>query len=225
VAIVAVYEVYRSVRARIRGSGPLALRHAGQVVHAEGRLGLFREGWIQRHFLGHDAFVRFWNVYYGLAHFVVPAAVLVALYVAWPGRYRQWRNVLGWVLGFGLVGFAVYPLAPPRLLPARYGIVDTVATVGGIGPVGSKTETPKSGNPYAAMPSLHLAWSTWAACALFPVAGPPSVAWLVFAYPAATLFAVVVTGNHYFVDAIGGWAALALAYGVERIRPPWPRPR
>jgi len=93
---------------------------------------------------------------------------------------------LGWVLVPGLAGFAVYPLAPPRLLPARYGFVDTVQAVGGVGPVGSKTETPKTGNPYAAM-----------------------------------LFAVVVTGNHYFLDAVGGWAALAVAFAAERLRRRW----
>jgi hypothetical protein len=216
--IAAVYELYRIMRAHVTGGAAAAFDHASAVVHLERVLGLFREGWIQRHFLGHDGFLRFWNVYYGLAHFVVTGLVLVVLYAVAPGRYRQWRNTLGWVLVLGLVGFAVYPLAPPRLLPARYGIVDTVSTVGGVGPVGAKTETPKTGNPYAAMPSLHLAWSTWAACAAFPLAGPPAVAWLVFVYPAATLFAVVVTGNHYFLDAVGGWAALALAYAAERLR-------
>jgi len=222
VLIAAVYELYRLVRAQITGAASAAFEHAGAEVHAERVLGLFREGWIQRHFLGHDTFLRFWNVWYGLAHFVVPGLVLLVLYAAAPGRYREWRNILGWVLVFGLVGFAVYPLAPPRLLPARYGIVDTVETVGGIGPVGAKTETPKTGNPYAAMPSLHLGWSTWAAFAAFPVAGPPALSWLVFLYPAATLFAVVVTGNHYFLDAVGGWAALALAYAAERLRRQWP---
>jgi hypothetical protein len=221
ILIAGAYELYRVVRARITGGAGAAFDHAGAVVHLERLLGVFREGWIQHHFLGHDGFLRFWNVYYGLAHFVVPALVLLLLYVVAPGRYREWRNILGWILVFGLVGFAVYPLAPPRLLPSRYGIVDTVEAVGGIGPIGAKTETPKTGNPYAAMPSLHLGWSTWAACAVFPLAGPPAVAWLVFLYPAATLFAVVLTGNHYFLDAVGGWAALALAYAVERLRRRW----
>jgi hypothetical protein len=40
---------------------------------------------------------------------------------------------------------------------------------------------------------------------------------LAVAYPVATVFAVVVTGNHYLLDAVGGALTLWAGYGLARV--------
>jgi hypothetical protein len=111
-----------------------------------------------------------------------------------------------------LVGFAAFPLLPPRLLDASYGFVDTLARYGGAWSFDSDTMQRVS-NQYAAMPSLHFAWSLWSACVLAPACKRWWTKALAVAYPIVTLFAIVVTANHFFLDAGGG--ALVFLVGLS----------
>ena len=72
----------------------------------------------------------------------------------------------------------------------------------------------KISNQYAAMPSLHFAWSLWCALLLFPVLRQWWTKALAAAYPAFTLFAIVITANHYWLDAVGGAVCLGVGYGL-----------
>jgi hypothetical protein len=124
-----------------------------------------------------------------------------------------WRNALAMTTAVALIGFAFYPLMPPRLLPASYGFVDTLKVFGSLWSFDSGTMH-KISNQYAAMPSLHFAWATWSTVVLAPMVKRNWAKALVFAYPAATLFAIVVTANHYFLDAVAGAAIFGIgAYG------------
>jgi membrane-associated phospholipid phosphatase len=67
------------------------------------------------------------------------------------------------------------------------------------------------------MPSLHFAWALWSALVLVPAVRRPWVKALVALYPTATLFAIVVTGNHYILDAAGGAFAVAIGYGLAAL--------
>ena len=70
-------------------------------------------------------------------------------------------------------------------------------------------------NQYAAMPSLHFGWSSWCAFVLWPAARDR--VWLrvlLVAYPLATLFAIIVTANHFWLDAVGGALVLGVGYAV-----------
>ncbi|GIT00413.1 MAG: hypothetical protein CM1200mP26_21250 [Acidimicrobiales bacterium] len=106
---------------------------------------------------------------------------------------------------------------PPRLLSncGEFGgclatlhpYVDTVTDVGGLWSFDSGTMQSVS-NQYAAMPSLHFAWATWCALVLWPIVRNRAARALVAAYPVATLFAVIVTGNHFWLDAVGGLVVL-----------------
>jgi hypothetical protein len=71
-------------------------------------------------------------------------------------------------------------------------------------------------NAYAAMPSLHIGWSTWSAWAAVPVVRNRVMKVLLVLHPIVTYFAVVVTANHYILDGIGGLVTLALGYLVAR---------
>jgi hypothetical protein len=103
---------------------------------------------------------------------------------------------------------------PPRLLPASYGYVDTLAEIGGLWSFDSETMKAVS-NQYAAMPSLHFAWSTWSTLVLWPAAGERRfLQVLLLAYPVATLFAIIVTANHFWLDAVGGAVVLGAGYAI-----------
>jgi membrane-associated phospholipid phosphatase len=104
---------------------------------------------------------------------------------------------------------------PPRLLPEEYGFVDTLAHYGGIWSFDSGAMQ-KVSNQYAAMPSLHFAWSTWCALVLVPTFRRRWLKALAIAYPVCTLFAIIVTGNHYWLDAAGGAVILAIGAAAGR---------
>jgi membrane-associated phospholipid phosphatase len=126
------------------------------------------------------------------------------------------------MLALGLLGFWLYPLMPPRLLPVSYGFVDTRLEYFGLGEASRDTS---DDNLYAAMPSLHLGWATWIALALWPLVRRPWAKALLIAYPTAQLFCTVVTANHFFLDAVGGWVVLGLAYLLASAPSEWRRRR
>jgi hypothetical protein len=220
VIIVAVfyglYSVVRDLHGANPGSLAQATTNAHRVIRLERDLHVFVEAEVQQDFIHHGALMRFWDDYYASVHFLAVGGVLIWLFFAQPLRYRFWRNTIALCTGLALIGFAFFPLLPPRLLPPSYHIVDTLKVVGGLwnfssGPVNDVS------NQYAAMPSLHTAWSTWCALAIAPAFRRRWAKVAIFLYPAATIFCIVVTGNHYFADAAGGLVTLALAYFLIRL--------
>ena len=219
VLIIAVfYGLYTLVR-DIRGDKPVsveqAFHNARRVIHLERWVGIFHEQAVQHFFLPATWLIRLCDDFYGTLHFVASIGVLVLLFFRYPTRYRQWRNTLALVTGLALIGFLFFPLMPPRLLPSGYHFVDTLKTIGGLwdfsnGPVNDVS------NQYAAMPSLHTAWSAWCAAAVFPLIRPRWGRALVLLYPCFTVFAITVTANHFFADAIAGLVLLGAAYLMAR---------
>jgi hypothetical protein len=210
-AFYGVYSVVRNTQGSATVSADHALRNARRVIHFEKTIGIYREQTIQHAFLGARLFIEFWNLFYGSFHFIVTTVALVFLFRKFPNRYRRWRNTLAFTTGLALVGFAAYPLMPPRLLPASFHFVDTLKAYGALWSFDSGT-VQKISNQYAAMPSLHFAWSTWSALVLVPRLKALWAKVLAALYPVLTLFAIVVTANHYFLDAVGG--ALVLSVGA-----------
>jgi hypothetical protein len=153
------------------------------------------------------------DYYYSTLHFVVTIGVLVWLYLCHPLRYRPIRSVLLLTNLAGLVGFWLLPLAPPRMLP---GFVDTVVRFHTWGSLASPAVA-KSSNQFAAMPSLHIAWSLWCALAIVSLASRWWVRALGALYPLATCFVILGTANHYVLDAVGGVVALALGTVAQRL--------
>lgn len=220
----AAYSLYDRARDQVQGDGLTAFRNARSVVRWEQVLGLYQEHRIQHWFLGADWFIAFWNVYYGTIHFVAPVAALIWLYRRAPVRYVRWRNTLLVLLGLGLLGFWLYPLMPPRLMPASYDFVDTAAQYFNFGPqrpivlgpdrMPVDADSEPYGNLFAAMPSLHVGWATWSVLAVLPTIRRGWVRVLLCCYPLGTLFAITVTGNHWLLDAVGAWLALGVAWAI-----------
>jgi hypothetical protein len=94
-----------------------------------------------------------------------------------------------------------FPMSPPRFLP---GFVDVAGTIKGAVAL------------YAAMPSVHFAWAFWSALVLSVQLPWRWAKWLVFLYPVTTLFDILVTGNHFFLDGFGSLAVLAVGYILAR---------
>jgi hypothetical protein len=215
----AFYGAYSVIR-NINGSTPVsrvrAYTNARRIIGLERFFGIFQEQRIQSWFLHSNLVVAFLDDFYGTAHFVVTVAVLVFLFRSVPKRYPLWRNTLAITTALALVGFAFFPLMPPRLLPFNFHIVDTLETVGGLWSFESGPMSAVS-NQYAAMPSLHFAWSLWCALALAPAIKPTWGKVLAIGYPALTLVCIVATGNHFIVDAVAGALLLAVGYGLSRL--------
>lgn len=205
----AVYSLVRNTQGSATVSTAHAMRNALRIIRLEQLLGMYHEQALQQAFLGNRLFIGFWNFFYGSFHFVVTAFALMFLFRKFPERYRKYRNTLAFTTGLALVGFATFPLMPPRLLPASYHFVDTLAQYGTLWSFDSGAMH-KISNQYAAMPSLHFAWSTWSALALIPALRRPWAKALAGLYPLMTLFAIVVTANHFILDAAGGAVILAV---------------
>jgi membrane-associated phospholipid phosphatase len=137
------------------------------------------------------------------AHLFVTVGTLAFVYVRRNDSFYFVRNAFMVAMGIALVGYALYPTAPPRLLP-EWGFTDSVAQFTGVA-------AEKAGiliNAYAAVPSMHVCFALLIGVTMSRlVAGRAARAvWL--AYPVYVTFVVVVTGNHYFTDvALGGLTA------------------
>jgi hypothetical protein len=216
--LVAGYATYHAIR-NARGSNSVAdLDAAGNnaqgVIAVERSLHLYTERTVQQLFLHWHDLVRFLNVIYASAHILVTAIVLVWLFVAAPERYRRLRTALLITTGLALVGFAIFPVLPPRLLPGPYGFEDTLGRLGGLWSF-STPAVEKIADPYAAMPSLHLGWATWCTFAVLPACRTRAMKVAAVGYPLLVFLVVVVTGNHYILDCVGGAAIAVLGWAVS----------
>jgi len=224
----AFYVVYSAIRNQF-GSAlgdsvrEESFRNAERVIDLQRSIGLYFEERVHTFFLEWDAFIVFWNVFYGTFHFAVTVGAMVILFARYPRRYTFMRSTLAATTTVALVGFAFFPLMPPRLLgncDSRFGacepgfdFVDTLVDPGGLWSFESGTMETIS-NQYAAMPSLHVAWAVWCTVALYPVLRSRWSRRANVAYPILTLFAIVVTANHYWIDAVGGLLALGIGLKV-----------
>ena len=221
--VIAFYVVYSAIRntgASTAGKEH-AFTNAKRIIKLERLMGLYHEETLQDLFLPMRWFIRFWNMYYGSFHFIVTTAALVWCFRRMHGRYKFWRNTLAFTTGLALIGFAFFPLMPPRLLDVapplgagqNYGFVDTLKEVGGLWSFDSGTMKQIS-NQYAAMPSLHFGWALWSSCVLWPALRQRWQRALLIAYPILTLFAILVTANHFWIDALGGAVVLGVGYAL-----------
>ena len=178
-------------------------------------LHIFTESAVQKAFLGATWFIKVLNVYYGTLHFIITAGLLIWVYHCRHAAYRQFRNLLGMTTALALIGYWAFPLAPPRLYAVARRFVDTLDTVGGLWSYNSPVAKAMA-NPFAAMPSLHFGWALWCGMVFWTFARRPAVRALSVIYPFLTLLAIVVTANHYFLDAVGGAVIFIVASQVLR---------
>jgi len=214
--------IYKGARLLAEGDVATALAHARDVVDLERALGVFNEGSVQSVALKSVGVIKFLNIYYLYAHFTVTIACLVWLYVKRPLGYLSVRRVLVVVTALGLMGHAFYPLAPPRMLDG-FRFVDT-ARVFGPNSYGAHGAYGNLANQFAAMPSLHFAWAVIVAWGIWKFAHS-HWRYLVVLHPLATLAAIVLTANHYWLDAFIGVLLVPIGIAADRYLPRWHRNR
>lgn len=215
VFILVFYFVYSGIRNANQGSPGEARAHAFQLMGWQKTLGLNHERMLHEWALNIRPLIIASNYFYGSLHFVVTTSVLVFLYRKFPDDYALWRNAIAISTAIALIGFAFWPLMPPRLLPAHFGFVDTLDKYPNFWSF-NQGAINKISNQFAAMPSVHCAWSMWCALALVPRLRRGWAKALAALYPVGTVIAIVLTANHFVLDALGGWVTLALGYLLAR---------
>jgi PAP2 superfamily len=226
--VAALFMAYKIGRIAASGHVGEALANAQRVWNFERLLHLPSEFALQHAFLSQEWLIKILNCYYAYVHFPATAACLIFLYIWRRDRYVPTRRLLAWLTATALVVHLLMPLAPPRMLTS-IGMVDTGHLFGPA--VYGSPATDTLTNQYAAMPSLHFGWALAVAFAMIGASRSQS-RWRLFwlAHPAITLLVVVVTGNHYWLDAVVAAALLGVvaAWLTGRATAPVPaipRPR
>ncbi|MHC3472517.1 phosphatase PAP2 family protein [Streptomyces sp. 7R007] len=213
VLLIAVsYWTYSLIRNAVPEQRGKALRNADWIWQTEHHLGIAVEQSVNHTLNSVTWLIVGMNYYYATLHFIVTLSVLVWLFRCHPGRYAATRLVLFATTGVALVGYYLYPLAPPRLMRGSH-FIDTVTAHHTWGSMASG-DLKHMSNQYAAMPSMHIGWSLWCGLTIFALARVPWVRVLGLCYPAATLIVIVATANHFWLDAVGGILCLAFGFGV-----------
>jgi hypothetical protein len=223
------YNLYQVVRGLTDGGRELALANAERLIEAERSLGSFFEAGFQQTLIDHAPWlIDLSNFMYLNSHFVVTTAFLVWLYLFRNEHFYFVRNMFMVAMALGLVGYALYPTAPPRLFPGE-GFTDTIAVFTG-GAQDSGTASLLV-NQYAAVPSMHIAFSLMVAVPAAALARAALARTLWTTYPLVVFFVIVATGNHFWLDAAAGAAVACLAAlaagALARVRPAawsWPEP-
>jgi len=215
-AILLFYVVYSAIR-NSNGSHPLrAFHNAEHIISLEHHLGIFHEATIQSWALHCKPLIITANYLYGSLHFVVTIGVGIWLFRKYSDDYPRFRNTLAVTTSLALIGFSLFPLMPPRLRGLdgmHIGFVDTLQKYPTIWSFDSGPAARVS-NQYAAMPSVHIAWATWCALAMVPRLKSTGAKILAASYPFITLIVIVITANHYVIDAVGGLVILSIGWVV-----------
>jgi hypothetical protein len=223
-AFMILFQAYKMVRKQfIQRAETVAFDNAIQIIDLENRLHLFFELDLQGWVLQHEWLIRTLNYYYSYFMWTFYGCCVIAIVLA-PVKYLRYRRVFLLSMVLALPWYAIYPLAPPRFM-SNYGFpfVDTLAVYG---PTYFKQGGLVTANQFAAMPSMHIGWTTIGAIMV-----AAAIPWfrigaiLGSLHVSIMVFTVMATGNHYFLDAVGGWLIVLAAFGIAALLPeqvPWP---
>jgi len=201
------YYAYRIVRGVVEGQATVAFEHARWVVDVEKGTGLFFEPGLQRWALGRPWLIDIADWTYLNSHFLITTAFRIWLYLARNRAFYVVRNMFIVAMGLALVGYILFPTAPPRLLP-EWGFTDTVTNTVGA----SQANTAKLlFNPYAAMPSMHVAFALMIAIPAIKVTATRALKYVWGFYPAFVTLVVMITANHFWLDAFAGALVAAVS--------------
>ena len=204
--------VYDMARAAAAVRQHAALQHGWALLRIEAAGHLDVERAVNAWTASHSAISLTATDFYQFVH--VPLTLLLLVLCWWrrPDLYRTARNQLVAINVIGLTVFLLLPVAPPRLLPGG-GFVDTVAAAG----FGSSHGGPVAADQYGALPSLHLAWAAWVTMLAARMVTRTALRRALWAYPLVVTAVVVMTGNHYLLDAVAGTAVAVAVVAVPQL--------
>jgi hypothetical protein len=212
--LMAAYTAWQFATALTFGGLDRAVESGLTIARLEGMLGWPSVAAMQAPILGHAWLMRLADTYYASAHLTVFVVTLTWVFLR---HRRDWpfARTTVFLTTAACLLIQYKPVAPPRLIP-ELGVVDTAARTG----LSVYAAIPGA-NQYSAMPSVHVAWAAAVALLVIVSARSP-LRWLALAHPVATVWVVVVTGNHYLMDAavslvlLAGACAVALAIPSQR---------
>jgi hypothetical protein len=186
------FGLYELGRVLLRGDAESAMANARHVIGFQEALHIDVEYRLQS-WLGSGATGHLLNEVYSFVFHPVPIVAMLVFFAVDRKGYRVLRDALGVSIVLALILIALFPVAPPRLMP-ELNIVDTIAEGG---------RARVLANQYAAIPSLHVGWLALVGFMMAVRGG--RVMKLLAPIPAVLMtLSVVATGNHYLVDPIIG---------------------
>lgn len=215
-----LYEISRTLA---KGDLAVAFVHARDVVSVEKSMGIFTELDVQ-----HWALARPWvldvaNTTYFHAHFAVTTCFMFWLYLRRNHHYYFVRNIIFSAMALALIGYILFPTAPPRML-TDLGFIDTLEKTADVN--FNTGAVSLLSNPFAAVPSVHTCFSLIIGTSCFFLVRRPAIRVIWLLYPGLIVFSIVATGNHFWLDAILGAGlagiALGVAWTIERFHPTLP---
>jgi PAP2 superfamily len=214
--ILVLFDVaYETVRGLADGERAVALAHGQQVIDLERSTHTFVEPAVQSFFLPAHALIDIANQIYLNSQFTVTSAFLIWLYLYRNESYYFVRNMFVVAMGLALVGYTLYPTAPPRMFP-QHGFVDTIIDFSNVNHDSALAKI--FINPFAAVPSMHCAFALMIGVTGIRVArhGYTKAFWAF--WPLLVTWVVIVTGNHYWFDAaLGAVVAVTSALVAQRL--------
>ncbi len=211
------YGAYSLVRGLVKSDTTAAFKHALDMIQVERSLHVFVEPSVQAWASSSHLLMDFSSWLYVNAQTSITLAALIYLYVRHNGSFYFVRNMFAIAMLIALIGYAVFPTAPPRFLP-EWGFVDSVSDLTGVHVNHASSAMSTLFNPYAAVPSMHVAFALMIGWPLASLSRTrvASVLWRL--YPLLIAFVIVATANHFILDAIlGALTAGASALGARRL--------
>ncbi|HKH23548.1 MAG TPA: phosphatase PAP2 family protein [Solirubrobacterales bacterium] len=214
VLLAAAYWAWRHARGAVDGSLGSSFSHARDLIDAERSLGLLIEPNVQRWALdaGWPSEVARWG--YANLHFKGSCLMLAILYFRYRPSFGFVRNAVFAAMAISVLGYALFPTAPPRFLP-ELGLDPSSAVTGNDPQLSAPGDA--LFNPFAAVPSMHVGLSVILACSLGMLVRPLALRALLFAYPLLMTYVVIASGNHFWLDAVFGLLTAGLAVGVAAL--------
>ena len=212
-ALAVLYTLYEVVRGVPSENVQAAMRHTAEIVDLEQSVGIYVERGVQEAFETLPVLPTVLGVAYVVLHFAGTTAALVWLHRRHPEHFPIVRTTLVAATALALVGYVLYPAAPPRL--AGLGFSDTVTTHAGVNLSSDLLGTLYT--PFAAVPSLHFGYALIVGVALATLASSRVVRVLGALYPLAMLLVIVATGNHFVFDAALGGLVVVVGWLVARL--------
>jgi hypothetical protein len=210
--------LYFLVRGLERTDASRALANARDVINVERSLGIFVEVRLQQAISGHQFLVDLFNWIYIWAHWPAILIWVVWMWLRHRAAYPLYRNAVLISGVIGMIVFALYPVAPPRLVN-ELGLVDTVTQQSHSYRLLQPTALT---NPFAAMPSLHFGWNLLVGIAILRCARGHRGRIVGALLPVAMFTAIVLTANHYILDGIAGALVALTGLAVSSyITPRW----
>lgn len=206
------YFLYSIIRGFAEADSTVAFAHARELIRIERSLHIFVEPSIQAWAMSSHALIDVASWLYLNAQTTVTIGALLYIYLRHNESFYRLRNTLAIAMAIALVAYAVFPSAPPRFLP-EWGFFDSVASTTGIHVSSASPSLSALVNPYAAVPSMHAAFALIIATQLAILVRSKVLKVLWALYPLLITFVIIVTANHFIIDAVLG----ALTAGISAL--------